>query len=99
MSTARFLHELECLNLGILGPSITEDHVDNSMDAAFALLGPVEARKMKRKFRKVARKIISSQHWQKMSRRQKRNKVRRDLYMRCVLKTYNLGAIKDDNDP
>lgn len=98
MSAVRFMHELECLELGILGPSITEHHDDNSIDAALALLSPEEARRMKRKFRKVARRMVTRDKWKEMTRKQKRNKVRREMYMKCVLRSYNMGYAEQDND-
>lgn len=99
MSTVRFMHELDCLDLGILGPSVAEHHEDNSIDAAFSLMNPEDARRMKRKFRKVARSLVTRDHWKTMNRRQKRNRVRREMYMRCVLRLHNLGYVEPDNDP
>jgi len=99
MSTARFMHELDCLDLGILGPGITENYEDNTIDAAFSLMRTEDARRMKRKFRKVARKLVIRESWKTMTRRQKRNKVRREMYMRCMLKLHNIGYAEPDNDP
>lgn len=99
MSTVRFMRELDCLDLGILGPGISENHENNSIDVALSLLSPEDARKMKRKFRKAARRLVTKERWKTMTRRQKRNKVRREMYMRCVLRLYNIGYVEPDNDP
>lgn len=98
MSTVKFMHELDCLELGILGPNIADHHDDRSIDAAFSLMSLEDARRMKRKFRKVARRLVTKETWKKLNRRQKRNRVRREMYMKCVLRLYNLGHVEPDND-
>jgi len=99
MRSAEFFHELECLNLGILGPKIAKSDDPKSIDTALALLSPDESRQMRRKFRKVARQIINRKTWPKMTSKQKRYKVHRELYIKCLLRTYKMDYMQGDNDP
>jgi len=70
-----FLCEIFCLEAGILGRSIALNWEENAIDEAFQMMDPAESRKLKRKFRKVARKMIPREKWNLMSRRQRRTVV------------------------
>lgn len=98
MKHSDFMYELECLNLGILGPGISRSSERESINSALALLSPEDSRKMRRKFRKVARQIIFPESWKKMTRKQKRNRVHREMYIQCILRSYNMGYSWADND-
>jgi hypothetical protein len=84
--------------MGILPRERVSDWENNSIDTAFREMDPIEARKMKRKFRKVARKIIPRDSWKKMTRRQKRARVMREIFMRAWEDTIKLEDRSADND-
>ena len=94
----RMLCELRCLDMGILGRERVSDWENNSIDTAFREMDPIEARKMKRRFRKVARRIIPRDSWKKMTRRQKRVRVMREIFMRAWEDTIKLEGQAIDID-
>ena len=94
-----FLCEIFCLEAGILGRSIALNWEENAIDEAFQTMDPAEVRKLKRKFRKVARKMIPKERWNLMSRRQKRTVVMREMFMRAWQESIKMNRDISDNDP
>jgi len=94
----RFLCELKCLDLGILGREISMSWEQFAIDTAFNGMSPDEARKMKRRFRKIARKMIKRERWVKYTRCQKRIEVMRQLHIDAWEQAIKLQYNKPDND-
>jgi len=89
---------MRCLDLGILGRDISLNWEQKAVDAAFSGMDPDEARKMKRKFRKIARKMIKKERWVRLSRRQKRHEVIRQIFIKAWQDAIRLQGPKPDND-
>lgn len=94
-SHLNFFIELEHLECGIICPASTRSTDQGSIDKSLSTLTPEEARKVKRKFRKLARKKIPPDRWQTMTRRQKRNRVLSYLWGKALNRYYAL--LPEDN--
>jgi hypothetical protein len=94
-SQFHFFVDLEHLDAGIICPTTTGGPDRGSIDKALSYLTPEEARKMKRKFRKLARRKTIPEQWKQMTRRQKRNRVLSALWGRALTRFYDM--LPEDN--
>ncbi len=98
VNLTHLLCELKCLDLGILGRKISMSWEQCSIDTAFNGMSPDEARKMKRRFRKIARKMIKRERWVKYTPSQKRKEVMSQLHIDAWEQSIKLQYNKPDND-
>jgi hypothetical protein len=92
--------DLIALDHGIVHPTISKrspTEQAHSIDEALASLTPEEARKCKRKFRKVLRKTSSKEKILMMSSRQKRNKVNLHLMLKAWLLVKDMNPVDNDD--
>ena len=85
-----FLVDLEHLEEGIVGLRSSDQAERGFIDKALSHLSPEDARKAKRKFRKLARKKIKPEQWKEMTRRQKRSHVLSRLWGRALIRYYTM---------
>jgi hypothetical protein len=97
-SLTEILCELRCLDLGILGREVSLNRDERVIDEIFSKMDPDEARKMKRKFRKVSRQIIKRERWKKLKSRGRRQEVMRDIFVTAWEDALKIRDGQPDND-
>ena len=97
-SLTDILCELRCLDLGILGRETSLNRDEKVIDEIFSKMDPDEARKMKRRFRKVSRQMIKRDRWKKLKSRGRRQEVMREIFMAAWEDALRIRDSLPDND-
>ena len=80
-SELKFWYDFEFLQQGIISDKVMHSGEKGSIDSALQQLGPEDALRARRKFRKLARKFAKGRKkWGEMNRKQKRRIVSNGMW-------------------